>query len=92
MLGYFLDTSYLSYICLSNCLSLKYCDTDINPKLLLKSSVTVMILAIIGNEQIIIFIACVQKGISDSVPVSIETSSDTTCKHSVLASLVRLQY
>ena len=54
MLGYFLDTKYLSYICLSNCLSLEDYDTDINPKLLPLSSVTVMILAIIGNEQIII--------------------------------------
>ena len=52
MLGYFLDTKYLSYTCLSNCLSLECYDTDINPKLLLLSSLTVMILAIIGNEQI----------------------------------------
>ena len=60
----------------------------------LKEVVTVIFLNEDIRERIIliIFIVCVQKGISDSVPVSLETSSDTTCKHSVLASLVRLQY
>ena len=60
----------------------------------LKVRVTVIFLNEDIRERIIliIFIVCVQKGISDSVPVSIETNSVTTCKHSVLALLVRLQY
>ena len=48
----------------------------------LKVRVTVIFLNEDIRERIIliIFIVCVQKGISDSVPVSIETSSVTTCK------------
>ena len=51
----------------------------------LKEIVTVIFLNEDIRERIILiyFIVCVQKGIRDSVPVSIETNSDTTCKHSL---------
>lgn len=51
----------------------------------LKEVVTVIFLNEDIRERIILIIlfVCVQKGISDSVPVSIETSSITTCKHSL---------
>ena len=70
MLGYFLDTLYLSYICLSNCLSLESCDTDINPKLLILSRCYCYDLSDHRKSTDYYFIVCVQKGISDSVPVS----------------------
>ena len=93
MLGYFLDTLYLSYTCLSNCLSLEYYDTDINPKLLILSRCYCYDLSDHRKwtDNYYLLFVCKKESEIPS-PVSIETNSDTTCKHSVLASLVRLQY